>query len=208
MPTGYEKIYSDLLPQLAACDLALQASHLGLDLDADGSIPLDFLGRPYRITNRHVIVEDGLPVSINNRSIIIHYILSQGRVPPRYHFIPIGRISGMIDGRNAQDGWFINDYLLRATEGKYALFQTAAECLNGVYAGKFSGGECWQFHPFPLMPVQLNFFEDDGEFPAEIQFLFDETAPYYMGFESLAFLSGSVLHALGDCAIKQRNGSV
>lgn len=198
MSTGYEQIYFDLLPALAHCDIVGQAAHLGLKSDPDGSIPIVFLGRPYRITQQGVAVEDGAPVHINNRSLIIHYILSQGRVSPRYSFVPIGRLAGIIEGRNAQEGWFVSKDLLEKTQGKYPLFQAAAKALGGSYEGKFGGGKCWRFHPFPRMPIQINFFAQDDEFPAEIQFLFDETAPYYMGFESLAFLSGSVLSALGD----------
>lgn len=205
MATGYDRIYTDLLPQLAACDIAAQAAHLGLRADDDGSVPVAFLGRPYRITNHGVAVEDGAPADVNNCSILIHYIISEGRIEPRHNFVPLDRLTGMIEGRNAQEGWFISNSLLRETESRYAPFAAAAAKLGGTHAGKVGGGECWQFDVLPKMPVQLIFFEADEEFPAELQFRFDETAPYYMGFECLAFLSGSVIHALSVLAKEQKH---
>lgn len=205
MPTGYEQIYNSLLPRLAECNIVRQAKHLGLQPEGDAGASVEFLGRKYLITNDGVDVTDaGPPVQINNRSLLIYYILSEGHVEPRFSFVQLNRLTGMIDGRNAQEGWFINNDLLRETEGKYTAFAAAAHEMGGTCIGQVGGGQCWQFVVLPKMPIRLIFFEADAEFPAELQFQFDETAPYYMGFECLAFLSGSVLHELCRIVKKQK----
>jgi hypothetical protein len=196
-PSGYDQIYTSLLPKLKNCDIVKQAERLNLRPEGDGAVA-EFLGRRYKITNSGVdVIDGGKPVHINNRSLLIYYILSEGGNEPKFSFVPVNRLTGMIDGRNVQDGgWFIGRDLLRESKGSYAAFAAAAQKMGGEYIGKLGGGECWQFIILPKIPVRLLFFEADQEFPAELQFQFDETAPYYMDFECLAFLSGSVLYEL------------
>jgi len=200
----YDHIYAQLLPDLAKCDIVAHAKRLGLTPEDDGSVSADFLGRTYKITNQAADVSDGGdPVHINNRSLLIHYILSDGGIEPKNSFVPLSRLTGTIDGKFDRSDTFSCATLLRETGGKYDVFAAAAEELGGTFIEKSLGGYCWQFDVFPKMPIRLIFFEADEEFPAELKIQFDETAPYYMDFECLAFLSGSLIQTL--LAIIEKN---
>ncbi|MCL1880287.1 MAG: DUF3786 domain-containing protein [Actinomycetia bacterium] len=202
MPTGYEQIYIGLLPQLATCDIVGHAKNLGLNTNDDGSVSINFLTHRYLITNQGVEQVDGRdPVHINDRSLVIHYILSEGGIEPKLSFVPIGRLSGVMEGHD-DENWFICDALLRESKGKYDVFAAAAEAMGGTYEGKLMSGHSWQFLVFPKMPMRLLYFEPDEEFPAEVQVQYDETAPFYMDFECLAFLSTSL--GRGLCEIIQQ----
>jgi len=203
MSTGYEKIYQDLLPQLAQCDIVEQAKRLGLTPEGSDSARAEFLGRSYLITPQGVDAVDGKGAApINNCSLLIHYLSAEGGIEPTFSFVPINRLTGVIAGRHLDDSWFIADALVRDIKGDYDVFAAAAEELGGTHIGPLLGGECWQFQVFPKMPVRLIFIEADEEFPAEMKVQFDETAPYYMDFESLAFLSGALIIALRDIVHK------
>ncbi|MDR0309063.1 MAG: DUF3786 domain-containing protein [Coriobacteriales bacterium] len=197
MPTGYEKIYQALLPKLAEVDIIEQAKRLGLAPEGQASAKVDFLGRTYLYSTEGVdVIDGGEPAPINNRSLLIHYILAEGGIEPRFSFVPINRMTGTIEGQGESDEAFMGDYLIKETEGKHDVFAAAAEAMRGEYIGKHLGGHCWQFMVLPKMPMRMIFFEADEEFPADIQVLFDETAPYYMDFECSGFLSEGALREL------------
>jgi hypothetical protein len=205
MPTGYEKIYLSLLPKLSELDILGQAKRLGLTPDGTSGARVEFLGRSYLYTPEGVDVIDGLgPAPINNRTLLIHYILAEGGIQPRLSFIPLDRMTGTIDGHSESDEAYMGDHLLKETEGRHDIFAAAAEAMHGEYIGRQLGGHCWQFMVLPKMPMRIIFFEADEEFPAELQVLFDETAPYYMDFECSGFLSEGALRELLFIVQKQQ----
>ncbi|MCL2882891.1 MAG: DUF3786 domain-containing protein [Coriobacteriia bacterium] len=209
MPTGYEQIYADLLPRLLTCDITAQAERLGLQPTGADCATAEFLGRAYLITPQGVEVADGGGAApINNRSLLIYYITAEGGIEPRQSYVPINRLTGIIEGRNNDDNWFIGEALMRDLDSRYDLFVAAAEDLGGRPAGRLLGGQCWDFLVLPKMPMRLVFIEADEEFAAELIVQFDETAPYYMDFECLAFLSGSLLRELGARAKKRKESGL
>lgn len=203
MATGYEKIYNGMLPKLAECNIVEQAKRLGFTPVGEDSAEAVFLGRTYLITPAGAdVIDGGPPALINNRTLLIHYILAEGGIEPKNCFIPIERMIGTIDGQGDEEESYMASVLLKETEGRYDLFAAAAAEMGGTYIGRMLGGECWDFMVLPKMPMRLIYFESDEEFPAELQIQFDETAPYYMNFECSTFLSGGALREL--CAIVQR----
>jgi len=197
MITGYERIYLDLLPRLAKCDLAESAQRLGLKVLASGEVMADFCGRQYLITPAGVEPADGQPVHVNCRSVLAHYILSQGQGEPEHSFLPLARLTGMIDGQKSFDQGLMVKPLLREFGDDYPQFQTAARQLGGVLdSGSNDGGQRWTFAVLPKILLRLVFYQADDEFPAEIQLLFDRAALRFMEFECLAFLSGCFTNAL------------
>ncbi len=191
MSSGYDRIYLDLLPRLAQCDLAESARRLGLEVRANGDVAANFCGREFRITHAGVDPTDGLPVDVNYRSVLAHYILSRGRGEPAHSFLPLGRLTGMIDGQKTHaQGLFVRP-LIREFGADYDKFEAAARKLGGTpERAPADRGQVWNFPALPKIPVRLVFYHADEEFPADIQLMFDRTAPRFMEFECLAFLSG------------------
>jgi hypothetical protein len=99
MGTGYERIYSTLLPKLAECDIRENGARLGA-APVEGGVRLSFLGRDFIVTKEGVEPEDKLAVDVNSRSVLIYYITSNGSGDFSYDFAPLNRFSGMIDGQN------------------------------------------------------------------------------------------------------------
>jgi hypothetical protein len=197
MISGYEQIYRDLLPRLLQCDLAESAGRLGLEMLANGEVSVQFCGRQYVISSVGVNPADGQPVDVNNRSVLAHYILSQGRGEPEHSFLPLAQMTGTVMGQQLQDKGLMVKPLLREFGSDYDKFQSAARKLGGVLEGASEdGGQGWTFQVLPKIPLRLVFYQADDEFPADIQMLFDRSARRFMEFECLAFLSGCFTKAL------------
>jgi hypothetical protein len=200
MGSGYDRIYSQLRPALAHCDLADSAQRLGLQLLPEGAVAVDFCGREYRITNNGVEPADGQPVHVNFRSILAHYVLSQGSGEPGQSWMTLNRMSGVPEGRKAHDKDMLLQPLLDELGRNYPRFEQAACRLGGVPAESNDAGHAWTFKILPKIPVRLVFYEVDEEFPAEIQLYFDRSASRFLGYECLAFLSGCFIDAILDAA--------
>jgi hypothetical protein len=206
MSNGYEQIYRGLLPRLAQCDLAESAGRLGLQLLANGDVAIQFCGREYLINSAGVIPADSQPDDVNFRNVLAYYILSTGSGEPEHSFVPLPRTTGIIDGQKIHDKGMLILPLLREFGGDYDKLQSAAQNIGGVLEDSSpDGGHCWTFQVLPKIPLRLIFYEADDEFPADIQILFDRSAPRFMAFECLAFLTGcfakSLVRAAGLPAI-------
>jgi hypothetical protein len=197
MTRGYEKIYSTILPKLAACDLAHNAPRLGAEMTSRGA-RLSMLGREYLITNDGVMPEDGLPDDVNNLSILVYYITSEGAGELSGEFAPLLRLTGMIDGQNNLTSDLMNSPLIREFGGDYAKFASAMARLGGEEeepsGGK--GAHAWRLLVLPKILSRVLYYEADEEFGADIQIMFDKVTPRFLDFECLAFLTGSMVRAL------------
>lgn len=47
-----------------------------MSLQSDGALAVNFLGREYEISSRGINPTDGMPVNVNNRSVLVYYTLS------------------------------------------------------------------------------------------------------------------------------------
>ena len=189
---GYEQIYQGLLKELAGFDLAANAPHLGLTSDAQGAVVLNFMGRPYRVDNSGVTPLDEHPAGVNHLSLIAHYLMSPGRGEPAYSFLPLGRMTGLVEGRGTFDRDAVNGPLVRhfADDDLSALARAVHRLGGKPESQSPSGGHSWLFQPFPKIPMQLEYHEKDDEFPPAFRLLFDTKATSFMEFEALGFLSG------------------
>ena len=87
MKGGYDSIYLGLIAKLSECDFHESSGRLGLRY-IDGSVQVSFLKREYRITLNGVEPLDGQPVNVNNRSVLLYYLMSKGQGDPENSFIP------------------------------------------------------------------------------------------------------------------------
>jgi hypothetical protein len=88
---GYDSIYLGLITELSECDFHEFAERLGLEY-VDGAVQISFFKREYRITLDGVEPLDGQPVNVNNRSVLLYYLLSTGQGDPENSFIPFESI--------------------------------------------------------------------------------------------------------------------
>jgi hypothetical protein len=198
MKEGYDAIYTKLISKLAECDFQESAARLGLDY-ADGGVHVSFLKRTYRIALDGVEPFDGQPVNVNNRSVLLYYILSKGQGDPEDAFIPFESIPRMISGLNAQQR-LMNTPLERYFGNDYVKFSEAAVRLDGIEEESQGSKHVWQFSVLPKIPLQVVFYEADDEFPVGVQIMLDRTAIQFLEFECLAFMVGCFVRALMETA--------
>ena len=186
--SNWEQYSRKQVAALAEADLKSRAAAMGLDLDQDGRVRASFFGRDYLIANDGLTALDGGAVSYNHQSILAHYLLSSGENGLSGEFLPIGRLTGLVD-----TGLSPSDNLIKPlTEkfgDKYELFAEAARKIGGRHEGRSpAGGESWLFAPLPKIRLQVIFFEADDEFEAEVKVLFDSSAPAFVAYECLELL--------------------
>ena len=201
MTTGYEQIYQNLINRIKVHDLEESAARLGLRCLPDQKIYVNFLKREFLITKDGVEPMDNKPVHINIRSVLLYYVLSCGSGEPEYSFVPLFRLTGMIEGRKDPTENIMSAPLIREFGNDLAKLKSAITKLGGLYEKISSGNHSWLISPLPKIPIKIIFYEADEEFPASIQIMFDKTAIRFMDFECLAFLCGCLVNALIEVAL-------
>jgi len=197
MTSSYDVIYEALLPKLAECNLAESAARFGLNIDVKGQIIINFLKRDYHITNTGVIPVDGKPVNINNRSILIHYVLSQGTGDPVYSFKPLFRMTTIFSSGDTGKVSMMDAPLIKIFGNNVnQLDETIIKLGGKLEISKEPYSRCWLVEVLPKIPVKIIYREADEDFPVEIQTQFDVTALEFLEFECLAFLCGCLVRAL------------
>ncbi len=195
MSSGYEQIYEGLILKLSKCDFLEIAERLGLSLQPDGTLAVQFLGREYEISSRGVKPTDGKPVNVNNRSVLAYYTLSHGMGEPEFSYVPISYHTG--SGIIFSDIKWMTDPLGKAFSEKYEAFSETLDKLGGAFNGKMkSGGYSWLLKVLPKIPLQIIYQDGDDEFPCEVRILFDKNASLFLEFECLAFLTGCLVRAI------------
>ena len=193
MPTGYESIYLGLLPRLAECDFEECAARLAMPRPLDGAITLRFLGRDYRISREGIAPLDNKPGNVNNLSVIAYYALSQGAGDVGSEFAPMFTATG---SHQVKVDNLMADPLVREFGADVGSFERAATRVGGIRESSADGKYVWLFRALPKVPIRIVLYEEDEEFPAEAQILFERTAKRFMEFECLAFLAGCLASAL------------
>lgn len=196
MSSGYEQIYESLIPKLSKGDFLEVAERLGLSLQPDGALSVNFLGREYEISSRGINPTDGKPVNVNTRSVLAYYTLSKGSGEPAFSYVPISYLAGtgIIFSTNIK---WMTDPLGKTFGGNYVTFSETMCRLGGVFNGKLkSGGYSWLLRALPKILLQIVYYDGGDEFPCEVQILFDKNASRFMEFECLAFLEGCLVRAM------------
>ncbi|AKB78695.1 hypothetical protein MSHOH_2212 [Methanosarcina horonobensis HB-1 = JCM 15518] len=196
MNSGYDQIYKNLILKLDKCDFVEVAERLGLLLQPNGALSVNFLGREYEISSQGINPTDGKPVNVNNRSVLAYYLLSKGKGEPAYSYVPIHNLTGVVISSSTNTKW-MTDPLSKTFSQDYATFSEAICRLGGVFNGKLkSGGYSWLLEALPKILLQIVYYEEDAEFPCEVQILFDKNASYFLESECLAFLEGCLVRAI------------
>ncbi|MCD8398189.1 MAG: DUF3786 domain-containing protein [Lachnospiraceae bacterium] len=117
------------------------------------------------------------------------------------------RLSGQFVKVNDLKGTVRSSGLGNDLYGKYAEYfdgrlpelRKACEILGGENGEKQKIGDVsYLLHPFPFLPLMLQFWESDDEFPASLKFMWDENTLDFLRYETTYYVLGHVLERLKE----------
>lgn len=172
-------------------------------LEHDGDyLYIPFVLRRYRIGRKNGVVErteDGFS-SVEeadfSESMTIYDVLCTSKPDCRLagRFCPADSLRGTVSSLNADSSLFSRD--AERFRGKTEKLRRACSLLGTP--ADMSGDAAFILYPFPFLPVTLQFWDADEEFPANLKFMFDENILDFMHFETTFYMTGHILRRLGE----------
>ena len=117
-----------------------------------------------------------------NESIVIYHYLYYVKDAPVNSgvFVASNTLEAAGLRANAKDP--LLDPFAKRFEGKLELFIKACENAGGIRIDK--GDACYEFHPFPQIPIQILFWDADEDFGAQVQALVDKRITDFVHYET------------------------
>lgn len=179
--------------------------HYDLKHDADW-LYLGFVGRQYRISRSTGAAQwsecgfetegaDVHPASYNE-AMTIYDILCYARADCHLsgRFCPVNSLEGVVHGSGVgQDLFWPYAEFFDRNSGR---LPAACERLGGKRQGK--GDVAYQIPLFDFLPVVLQFWVSDEEFPASLKVMWDENILSYMHYETTFFAAHHLMERLKE----------
>ena len=166
------------------------------------SIYIDFMLREYRIDRKTGVVEwseDHFATSAEadyNESMTIYDILCYSKEDCRLsgNYCPVNMLKGTVKSGS------VGSNLFQKSADGFNRKLKELETVCGIFGEKvdLSGDVAAKLYPFPFLPVILQFWEADEEFPANLKFMFDENILDYMHFETIFFMMGHIVKRIQE----------
>jgi hypothetical protein len=107
-------------------------------------------------------------------------------------------LKGTIESANSSGSLYI--HYEKFFDHKLDLMSRSCEQLGGVKTGK--GDVSYLLDTFDFLPMMVQFWESDEEFPASLQILWDENIMDYVHFETSFFIAFHVLGRIRELVEK------
>lgn len=175
----------------------IEKYHLKSDEDY---LYIDFMGRSYRIGRLTGKVEwsgDSFQTSAEagfNESMTIYDILCYAKDDCHLsgRFCPVHSLKGTV--HRSGDG--LDLYSREAVKFQGKIRQLTSACDRFGEPCSMSGDVSYILYPFSFLPITLQYWEADEEFPASLKFMLDENIQDYMHYETIYYMVGHVLTRL------------
>ena len=178
--------------KLRQIDRKVVAERSGATLDRDGNLRVEYLRREYVIDHAEWTVrrvDDGTVPPSLIQSLILTYLYTSDGTPPIDRWLGFRELPNGLFYAQAFQG-YTGAELVRDLNGDVETFKQASERLQG---GALPIGDAGYVFPvLPRIKLAVIMWSGDGEFPAQAQVLFQETAPHYLITDGLAIV-GSLL---------------
>ena len=163
---------------------------------------IKFVGRLYRINRRNGKAEwseDAFKSCTDagyNEAMSIFDILcySKDGCHLSGKFCNINQLKGTVQSSGV--GGTIFYHQIRYLDGKAEKLCRACEILGG--RKEKVGDVAYCLYPFDFLPMMLQFWNSDEEFPANLKIMWDENILDYVHFETAQFMAGHVLHRIKE----------
>jgi hypothetical protein len=183
---------------------------LGFTETSADSARISFLRRDYRL-GRHGVDDLGGAgkVNINCRSVLIWYLTYGGEhgagLEPAGDFQLLHQFSsGIFTGDGKDLNWMtrpLTKLFSGARQVGLDACRQAMTTLGAVEtAAKASADASFLYGLLPKLPVQIDYYAADDEFPCEVKFLFDQRALDFLPFETLGVAGGRLVGEIAHIA--------
>lgn len=161
---------------------------------------LNFVHRPYRIHRtsglveyldaQHLWREGGFNEVLSIYDMICN---PKGKPVLSGEWSPVGNLGGMKNASEAVGESGLNTYG-KYFAGKTAVLTDVCQRLGGTPAPM--GDVSFYLPVFDFFPVYLRFYDEDEEFPAQLQLLWDKNTCLYIHYETTFYIAGHLFHTL------------
>lgn len=172
-------------------------------LAQDGNyLYIDFVLHRYRIGRQTGIVEwsdDGFQTVVEadyNESMIIYDVLCYSKEDCCLsgNFCPVNFLKGTVQS-SLSTGYFFQK---SADELSGMLPQLEAVCSRMGEKQRLNGDLAYKIYLFPFLPIILQYWDADEEFPPNLKFMFDENIMQYMHYETIYFMVGHIIRRIKE----------
>ena len=201
MVSNYEIMRNQMRGEFVKYDQEKMIKKFSLRNDED-YIYIEFMLREYRIDRKTGVVEwseNNFSTSVEadyNESMTIYDIFcySKDDCSLSGNYCTVNMLKGTVKSSGVGSN----------------MFQRAADAFNGkrkeveavceIFGEKLElkGDVAAKLYPFAFLPVIIQYWEADEEFPANLKFMFDEYILDYMHFETIFLMTGHIVKRIEE----------
>ncbi|GAB4426459.1 MAG: hypothetical protein Kow002_15760 [Anaerolineales bacterium] len=135
----------------------------------------------------------GDPLPSFTQAMVLFYLATADGTPLTGKWVSFAELP---DGRMYNQAFqgYTGDALAKAFGLDIAKFKRACERAGG--AAVAIGGEAYLFRVFPRLPMVVNYWQGDEDFPSTCQLLFDASVSHYLPTDACAILGSSLTRRL------------
>lgn len=197
--SNYEIMRNQMRSEFLKYNQTKMIQKYSLENDQD-YLYLDFVLRHYRINRSNGVVEwsgnhfETCVEADYNESMTIYDVLcyAKDHCSLSGNYCPISMLSGTVKSSIPGGTMFQKsaDYFngrIKELEAVCSILGEKADIKGDVAA---------KLYPFSFLPIIIQYWEADDEFPANLKFMFDENIMEYMHYETIFFMIGHVIERI------------
>ena len=197
MTTTLHGIYADCLNRLAPLDFEARAANLGVQIDSP-ALMVPFFNKIYRVDPDAITDSSGANPSDGIGIVLCQYLLHcPEHAVPDGQWVTFRELPGagpLVSSFAANT----NKLLAGTFAHRFEALQARVSRFNGQPVSGQKGFDLFvRFNALPKVPIFMQFNGTDGQFPAQCNLLFYQSAHQYLDMQSLiiigTFLSGNLI---------------
>ena len=197
--SNYDLMQSQAQKLFLTYDISPMIKKYGLSEDADFTY-IPFLGENFRICRKTGLVErlwgDTAAPAGFEEAMTVYDILCYARPEAALsgEFCSVMQLEGI--AKSSNPGGFMLSKFSRRLEGRSDDLRKICESLGGT---PYPVGEvAYQIPLFPFLPIVLQFWDGDEDFPGQLMIKWDKNILQYMHFETTFYAAGCLLQRIAD----------
>ncbi len=200
-PSNYDIMRNQMREEFVKHDQNAMIRKFPLEYDRD-YIYIEFIRRLYRIHRHNGTVEWSdhhfrtVVEADYNESMTIYDVLCFSKenrfLSGRY--CPLNMLKGTV--KSSAGGYDFFQKAAESFQGRTTALEHACSVLGNT--AKMSGDVAAELYPFSFLPVTLQYWEADDEFPAHLKFMVDENILDYLHYETIFFMLSHLIKRLKE----------